>query len=377
MTSGVVAAPLARPLWRAGRVWVALAAVVAIGAVLVGTLADQPGRPLDIGSAHKNGSQALGRLLEQYGSTVVQTSSVDTALRAAGHSAVVVTAPDEYSAGQLGQLAHAAARLVLARPGIRAAGAVASGLTLAGTGAGIRHPFCADPGAVAAGPAIWPADTVRYLPGRSGAAPCYDGALVTSARLAVLGSADVLRNDQLATQGVAALAVNAITDSRRLSSVVWLLPGPDTAGPGPASVWDLFPSGAVRAFWWMVAVAALVVLWRARRLGAVISEPLPVVVHAAELVEGHGRLYARAGARDRAANALRAAAVHRLGQRLGLPHGIDAEAVAAAAARSAGRPVASVHALLTGPAPLDDGDLVRLANALDELEAAVGGGRKG
>ena len=67
-------------------------------------------------------------------------------------------------------------------------------------------------------------------------------------------------------------------------------------GSGPATVWDLFPDGVYRAFVWLILVGLLVVAWRARRLGGVVREPLAVVVRAAELVEGHGRLYERAQA---------------------------------------------------------------------------------
>ena len=51
----------------------------------------------------------------------------------------------------------------------------------------------------------------------------------------------------------------------------------------------------------------LLALWQARRLGPVVAERLPVVVRAAETVEGRGRLYRARRARDRAAAALRAA----------------------------------------------------------------------
>jgi hypothetical protein len=173
------------------------------------------------------------------------------------------------------------------------------------------------------------------------------------------------------------LDINAITDSRRITSVVWLLPGTDTAGPGAASIWDLFPSGTYRVFWWLIAIGALVAVWRARRLGGVVTEPLPVVVRSAEVVEGHGRLYQRAGARDRAAAALRTAAAHRLGHRLGLPKGAGAEQVGLAVATLTARPPAEVVGLLAGPAPADDATLLRLAHELDTLEAAVGGTTEG
>ena len=186
-----------------------------------------------------------------------------------------------------------------------------------------------------------------------------------------------MRNDNLDDDGVAALDVNAITDSRRVTSVVWLLPGADAGGPGKPSMWDLFPDGTLRVIWWAVAVGLLLMLWRARRLGGVVTEPLPVVVRAAELVEGHGRLYARAGARDRAAGALRHATTARIARRLGLPRGAGAVEVAAAIAPLVGRPPGDVAALLTGPPPADDAGLVQLAEELDRLEAAVSGERKG
>lgn len=375
--AGVAAAPAARAWWRNVRFWVSLAAVVLLGAIVAGALADRPGRELDIGSAHKNGSKALAAVLESYGVHVRQTTELSTALDDGVASSVVVTSPDEYSAAQLTGLAAASARLVLVRPDSRAVGPFGPNPAAVLTGGGLLRPFCADRGAVAAGPTEWPPDTIRYAPGSSGLRPCYFTALLTAPQLAVLGSAEILRNDRLAGDGVAALDVNAITDSRRLRSVVWLLPGADAGGPGKPALWDLFPDGTRRVIWWLAVVGVLLVMWRARRLGGVVAEPLPIVVRAAELVQGHGRLYARAGARDRAAHALRAATTDRLARRLGLPRGAHATEVAAAVASLVGRPPGDVSALLTGPAPADDAGLVHLAGELDRLEAAVSGEPKG
>jgi hypothetical protein len=370
-------APLVRPWFRRARLWLILLAVIALGAVLVGTLSDEPRRPLDPSSAHKNGSKALVRLLERYGATVTDTRSLETALRAAPESAVVVVAPDEYADAQLHELSSAAARLVLAAPGARAAHAIASGLEPDPARPPLGAPSCSDPGATAAGRATLPGDTVGYRPGETGATSCYGGALLVTPRLAVLGSASLLRNDQVGRRGVAALDINAITDSRRIDSVVWLQPGADTAGSGSTSIWELFPPGAYRVFWWALVVGALVTVWRARRLGGVVSEPLPVAVRSVEVVEGHGRLYARAGARDRAAAALRSATANRIAHRLGLPRGAPAEQVGVAAAPLAGRPPAQLGALLAGAAPADDTGLMQLARDLDTLEAALGGAREG
>ena len=377
MSTEVAPAPLVAPWFRRARLWIALAAVVVIGAILVGTLSEQPGRPLDPDSTHRDGSRALVRLLGRFGATVETTSSLGTALNSGGRSAVVVTAPDEYSDAQLGELARRVARLVLISPDSRAGHAVAAGLEPDAQGVPFDWPVCSDPGASATGKVALPEDTQPYLPGETGATSCYGGALLTTPRLAVLGSASLLQNDHLADRGVAALDINAITDSRRISSTVWLTPGADAAGSGSASVWDLFPSGAYRVFWSLLAVAALIAVWRGRRLGGVVPEPLPVVVRSAEVVEGHGRLYARAGARDRAAAALRAAAVRRLGHRLGLPHGASAEQVGVALAPVVARPPAELVGLLAGPPPADDAGLIRLTHELDKLEAAVGGAKEG
>ena len=67
----------------------------------------------------------------------------------------------------------------------------------------------------------------------------------------------------------------------------------------------------------------------------------------------------------------------RFEHRLGLPRGTAVESVAAAVAPIAGRSVGDVTAVLAGPAPVDDGALIHLAQELDELEAVLGGGRKG
>jgi hypothetical protein len=354
---------------RRALVWLLLAAVLLGGGLLIAAVSSRPGTPLDPTSADDGGSRALVHVLARFGVSVSATTSLDTALAGGGRRAVVVTDPDAYSDAQLRRLTSVD-RLVLIRPGTRAA-AAADGLQPDPTREPADVPGCHDAGALAAGRVDLPGDALPYLAGKAGATSCYGGVLLTGPRRAVLGSADVLRNDTLTADGVAALDVNAITDSRRVRAVVWLRPGADAAGSGPASVWDLFPGGAYRAFWWLAAVLVLLAVWRARRLGGVVSEPLPVVVRAAELVEGHGRLYARAGARDRAAATLRTATVRRLGIRLGLPRTASADEVGAAVAPLVGRSPREVSQVLAGPVPSDDQELMRLARHLDELEEAA------
>ena len=118
-----------------------------------------------------------------------------------------------------------------------------------------------------------------------------------------------------------------------------------------------------------LAIAVLLLaLWRARRLGPVVAEPLPVVVRAAEAVEGAGPALPT----GRCAGPGRRGTAHgvraRLVPALGLPRRAEPTAVVAAVAARSSRPAAEVGALLYGAAPADDASLVRLADALDDLE---------
>jgi hypothetical protein len=104
------------------------------------------------------------------------------------------------------------------------------------------------------------------------------------------------------------------------------------------------------------------------------------VAPAGETVRGRARPYRRAGARDRAAAALRAEAQRDLAARLGVPRGAGRAAVVdavAAHAAHAGWSPPVVGAVLAGPPPPDDAALVALAAELDRLRAAVRDDRGG
>jgi hypothetical protein len=119
----------------------------------------------------------------------------------------------------------------------------------------------------------------------------------------------------------------------------------------------------------LAGVAAAV--WRGRRLGPLVVEQLPVVVRSRETVEGRARLYARAGARLRAADALRIGTIGRLAPALGLSRLASVDDVVNAAAARTGRDRAALRALLIDTAPPSDAALVALSDELARLEAAV------
>jgi hypothetical protein len=183
-------------------------------------------------------------------------------------------------------------------------------------------------------------------------------------------------NEVLAEQGNAAFGMNVFGSHPR---IVWLMGQQAEAATEEERGPGLLPT------WWAPAVTqafvALIVIgvWRGRRLGPILREPLPVTVRAAETVEGHGRLYARIGARDEAAEALRAGVRDRLGRAYGhgssarrVPSGRaspdDVIALSAAISARTGRPAPEIGRLLAGPPPTTDDELVALAHHLDRLE---------
>src|SRR5699024_12598639 len=97
--------------------------------------------------------------------------------------------------------------------------------------------------------------------------------------------------------------------------LTWYVPDTDDDfgldSSGPVSM--IPPMVAVQIMILLIAVA----LWRGRRLGPVVSEPLPVVVRATETLRGRGRVYRRGMAYAHARAALRPGTLSRSGPHLG------------------------------------------------------------
>ncbi len=196
--------------------------------------------------------------------------------------------------------------------------------------------------------------------------------------ITVLGSGAPLSNGFLAANGNAALALNLLNAHR---TIVWLTPQPTTTRtisrlahpvgqPGQAQP-PLVPLRFQLLLLQLCVVVLLVIAWRGRRFGPLIAERLPVVVRASETVEGHARLYGSRRARDRAATALRTAMIGRIRPALGLAAGASADDVSQALAGRSHLGRAEIVAILYGPAPASDAELLALARNLDELEREV------
>ena len=368
----------------------ALVVLVVVLATAGGVLLARPSGAgaLDPTSPAPDGARAVVHVLRSQGVDVRDVRRFDdvrSAVDAGPDVTVVLARPDRLAPGRGGDLRE----LVADRPStlvvVGAGNDLLSDLDAPVGAAPVSEASVVDPGCPAATPTR-AGDAVMGGYGYGGqpvaadaappAAECYrvDGqpTYVEIARSAggttvLLGSGAALTNDRLTDAGDAALALGILG---RHPTVVWWTPDPldGTAADEPPSLTSLLPAGVRFGAVQVLVVVLVLVLWRSRRFGRLVPEPLPVVVRAAETTIGRGRLYRRARARGRAAQVLRAATVRRLAVRCGLPRTADVEQVVAAASALAGRPAADVSSLLIGPDPHDDAHLVRLARDLQSLE---------
>lgn len=379
--------PTARQLWTRSRTLLtALLAVLAFGIAYAVLHSGENHDALDPRSPDPWGSRAVAELLAGQGvTTTVVTTSARATAAAGPDTTLLVAVPDLLTDHQQSALHQATersgGRTVLLSPTPVSAEILAPGVRpVTRTTVRVLSPDCDLPAARQAGDAT--AGGIAYQVTDTDADSCYpSGGHPTLLRLpagdggdtVVLGSYDLLQNEHLDEQGNASLALQLLGAHPNL---VWYLPSlNDTSAlaGGQQSFLDLVPDAWNWALLQLFIAALVTALWRGRRLGPVVTEQLPVAVRAAEATEGRARLYRRARARSRAAEALRAAARSRLAPLVGIPlSGADEpdELTTAVAARLTD-PTIDVRTLLHGPPPPDDAALLRLADDLDALERSM------
>ncbi|MFF4008467.1 DUF4350 domain-containing protein [Streptomyces sp. NPDC001717] len=346
---------------------------------------------LDPRSADPSGSRAVSELLKERGVTTrVVTTAREAAAATGPRTTLLVTDPDRLGATQRRQIAWASdlsgGRTILIGPTSHSLTELAYGVHTKGDAdPKTLAPDCAFPAATTAGRAGL-GDGLRYTTSAARAIACYpsDGhptllvlpAGTTGGDTVVLGTGSILLNENLADEGNASLALQLLGSRPDL---VWYMPtledsDADSRDAGERQDFlDLIPAGWSWALLQLFVAAALAALWRARRLGPLVTEKLPVVIRASEATEGRARLYRKARARDRAATVLRAAARERLAALTGVAHTQAHDPAALGPAVSA-RLTGGTHdvtGLLFGPTPSDDAALVALADHLDALEREV------
>ncbi|MFG2452236.1 DUF4350 domain-containing protein [Streptomyces sp. NPDC048512] len=383
------ASPTARQVWTRTRGVVLALVVLLVAAVVIAVVrSDARHGRLDPRSADPLGSRAVAELLADQGVSTRVVTTLGQARAAAGPDAtLLIAAPDLLTKRQQTLLhtatANSGGRTVLVAPGRPSVGTLAPGVSAdpAVSFDSTLSPACTLPAARRAGSA----DTggVRYTTTAPDTDACYpsDGrptllrlpARPGNGDTVVLGAPDILSNERLDEQGNASLALQLL-GSR--SHLVWYLPSlSDTSATdaGDRSFFDLLPSGWLWGTLQLFVAAALAALWRARRLGPLVPERLPVAIRASETAEGRARLYRKANARDRAATALRSTTRTRLAPLVGVPpaQAHAPEALLPALSAHLDGDGQALHQLLFGPPPHDDAALVSLADQLDALAREV------
>jgi hypothetical protein len=379
----MTAAAPARLLVRRWQTWVGIGLVVLAGGGIIAALHGPPANQhLDPGSVSGDGTHALADILTGLGRQVITVRSVPAAIGAAIQgSTLVITSPEYLSVADLSALGRVRASVLLVDPDPAALRAVAASVSLIGSAQPVvvTAPACGLPAATLAGTADMGGVNLILSVPSTAAEECYSSTSgptlvqmpVRGRTVTVLASGAPLTNARLAAEGNAALALNLLPTHR----VVWLVPPPVAVAvttTGPRTFTSLLPV-AVYVVTIQLAIATLLAAaWRARRLGPLVPEPLPVVVRAVETTEGHGRLYQSRHAYAQAAAALRSALIDRLARAVGMPAGASPETVVTALAGRSSAGSQRLTELLYGPPPRNDAALVALARDLDELEREVG-----
>lgn len=383
MTTTVVTPTLRRSarqslFWILGSAFVILIAL--IGLALAGG-ANSGGVALSPTNAAPKGSKAIAEVLRQQGVEVATPTSFAAAMTASAGpgDTLFLYDPNGFLSGtQLKRLADAPRQVVLLAPTFAQLKTLAPDVGNAGvTTKPALVGDCSLPAVAKAGSVTGGGQAYRLVAENSEARTCLasgkksyslielrNGVRTTT----VLGTTTALANEHLHERGNAAMALNLLGENARL---VWYLPTAADAAAGGKSIAELSPLWVPPVMVLLVITAIAAAVWRGRRLGALVVENLPVTVRASETMEGRARLYQRGGARLHALDALRIGAISRLATRCGLPRLASVNEVVFAVAGVTGTSAGDIRALLVDDVPSSDADLVRLSDALLELERAV------
>lgn len=367
--------------------------LIVVGVILAATLAmtllnpDGRGNTDDLDPANPgySGAQALAHVLSDHGVSVTvvrsQRELLDETIDAA--ATVVITHTLRLSARTArAALAHAAtaASVILLDPdpevtkgmGLPVDSHLADLTDVAAicTGAEVGADFRL----ALAGRAYTPTGTV------SGATTCFPdasdggGAMVRLPGIAgrppviLLGDDTLISNGTIRDSDNAAIALHLFGQTDRL---IWYVPSLADIAPSESSARSIAPAWFGPGLALATSAVVFLCLWRGRRLGRLVTEPLPVIVRAVETTESRGRMYRKSRDRTRALAVLQLATRRRLTAYLGLSASSSASSVAAAAAAVSGRSYHAVLDLLGSSAVHDDSSLLEQANNLIALEKEV------
>jgi Domain of unknown function (DUF4350) len=367
--------------------WIITLAVVAVLVLvfLVFTKAPTSTAPMSTLNAQPAGARALAEILRQQGVDVKESASLSGASKALGADGTLVIAGYSFLDNDqiTSILAWSGPVIWLAPSDYDVTTIVPSAVTATAAFSAIAAADCSVPAAQRAGEVnapggryatMWktPSVTWCYTTPSEGASMMVQVARDGAAPMTLIAAPEFLTNRYLADEGNASLALNLLGSKQR---VVWYMgTAYDTStlgGNGQGGVVLKAPAWVNAAALAAALLFLMAGLWRGRRLGPLVKEPLPVVVPASEATKGRARLYRRGRAFGHSAAALRAGSARRLAQRLGLGPHADRATITSAVASSSAMDAATVDFLIFGPPPRDEASMLDLVRRLDALESEV------
>jgi hypothetical protein len=362
-----------------------VAAAMAVTALTHG--AQQNTEDLDPTNPGFSGAQGLARTLSHHGVdvTIVRSQRELLEQRIDGSTTVAITSPNRLSARTARTaLTHAASAASLVLLDADREVTRGMGLPVESHRADLTDVTAACQGTdLGAAFRLSQADRA-YTPTGNGPAPttCFadkkdgGGAMVSLPAAPGRPAITLLGDDNLIINGAILDADNAAISLRlfgRSDRLVWYIPSLADIAAADSSSRSIAPPWFQPGLALAASAALLLCLWRGRRLGRLVIEPLPVVVRAVETTESRGRMYRKSRDRTRALAVLQLATRRRLASYLGLSASSAVNSVAAASAAVSGRHYDDVLSLLGSPAAPDDLSLLELANSLLTLEKEVRG----
>ncbi|VEI12894.1 DUF4350 domain-containing protein [Trueperella bialowiezensis] len=346
-------------------------AVIVIVSILVIAVVRLPsqGRRLSPESAAPDGTHALAQILRDHGVKVSEVTPLE-ALTLATPETTLLIDPEAMVGDTLAKdlIATRANIIVTADMLLKMWGFEGDVNYLQPT---LLTPKCDDPDALAAG-TIGPISSVFVPDDPRSVTGCFpaDGgfAWVQSAdnpHVTLVADTSILTNAKLAQAGNTAFLM------RKLGAhphVYWVSGSGDEDAPRRSRMsaglpdWFYPVAGALALSlgWWA--------LYRSRRFGKLVAEPLPVVVPAAETTRGRSILYQRGKNHQHAAQALRAGTIARVGSGRGIRAEANPDVVISTLAQASGYPPDVVADLFYERRVNNDRELTDLATDLRRFE---------
>lgn len=364
-----------RPSWRSrvrrAAPLIALAVAAIVVAVIV-TPTPRSGLPLDPESPDGAGTRALVEILGELGreSDVVAPDEI-------GDAPVVLLLRDQLTDDQRATLERRVddgTRLVVTDPESPLVPEVAGALSPLEPP---LRPACDYDAVARTEQVVSNGGAVFEVP--EGAHGCFDSQdaawLVAQRRgrgeVVALGSPSFLINSRIDRADNAVLAVHLLApgDAGRTEIVRPVL---RTADDGASqTLGDLIPTGLRAALWQVLIGFAVLVAWKARRLGPPLEDGAPVRLASSDLTAAVGALLGRHDARAAALDQVAGATRRRLARRLDLPDAVDLDLLIERIAARTSLDPDTLSRRLRPAAPASDAALLEAVTALTDVERAV------